>query len=136
LVRDQLSAAFPGMTWTQTLQPNGAAYGSDFAAIDADRPQNDAVTRTLGNWNTNMSIPDAQWGKALTVVEAVAQHYGFNPPKVLVNRPGAHGVQFDDQYQAVLNFGVGNSAGLTFITGCHLTAAAKRRGHLAPVPTY
>ena len=127
-IRDRLSAAFPGMSWSQTLAPSSAACESEFSAVDANQPQNDAVTATLGNWNSNIGIPDADWVTASAAVETVTRRYGFGAPKVLANRPGAHGAQFDDQYQAVLTFDVGRVAGLSFVTGCHLTADAKKRG--------
>jgi hypothetical protein len=96
----------------------------------------DAVTTTLGNWNSSTTIPDAQWQPALNVVTAIAQRYGFRAPQVLVSHPGAHEASLFDQYQAQLTVGLGHNIGFTFQTGCHLTAAAKLRGHPAPTPTY
>jgi hypothetical protein len=133
-LRSALAATFTGMTWTQSLEPTGAACGSEFAAIDADQPQDDAVSTTLGNWDSTTSIPDARWPTALAVVTGVARQYDFTEPQVMVNRPAAHFAQFEDSQQAVLTFGLGNALGLTLVTGCHLTAAAKQRGHPAPAP--
>jgi hypothetical protein len=136
-VRQRLSGLLPTLTWSQSLGVMGAACGPEFAAVDASRPQDDAITRSLGNWDLNGTILDAQWTNALAAIADVVQGYGFDPrPEVIVSKPGNHNANFYDSYRAKLTVDVGNTAGLSLSTGCHLTAEAKKRGHPAPIPTY
>ncbi|MGB6164164.1 MAG: LppA family lipoprotein [Pseudonocardiaceae bacterium] len=133
-VRQQLTAAFPFLQWQQTQAPGGAACGSEFAALDTGSRQ-DAVIRGLGNWMAPGNLPDAQWDRAVSIVDTVVRSYGFNSgPIRVVNRPSDHEVDFYDSYQAELVFGTAVNTTMTFITGCHLTAEAKKRGY--PAQTY
>lgn len=81
-------------------------------------------------------MPDAQWEQAVAIVRQLAQGYGFDTGQVTVNRPNDHEIVFRDQYRAELNFGSAVNTTLLLRTGCHLTAEAKKRGNLAPTPTY
>lgn len=134
-VRRQLTAAIPSLQWQQTNPAGGAACGPDYAALDYGARE-DAVIRGLGNWAADGNIPDAQWDHAVSVVRTVVQGYGFDTGLVVVNRPSDHEVDFHDPDQAELGFGTAVNTTLLLITGCHLTAEAKSRGHPAPLPTY
>ena len=78
------------------------------------------------------NLPDAQWDRAVSIVDTVVRSYGFNSgPIRVINRPSDHEVDFYDSYQAELVFGTAVNTTMTFTTGCHLTAEAKKRGYPA-----
>lgn len=76
--------------------------------------------------------------RALTIIGQVAQKYGFTPsPQRLYDKPNDHDAAFhsvgDD---GRITLGTAKHTVLGFDVGCHLTAVAKARGHLAPPRTY
>ncbi|UKD56634.1 LppA family lipoprotein [Amycolatopsis sp. FU40] len=66
----------------------------------------------------------------------LAAEYGFDTSQVTVDRPGDHEVVLRDKYEAELNVGTAANTTLLLRSGCHLTAAAKKRGAPAPRLTY
>jgi hypothetical protein len=65
------------------------------------------------------------------------QSYGFDPGFRIADRPGVgHDIVFYDQYDAHLDLGTGNNTAMLFITGCHLTPEATRRGTPSPRLVY
>ncbi|GAB3397286.1 hypothetical protein GCM10027360_93240 [Amycolatopsis echigonensis] len=137
-LRQQLSAEFPSIgSWSQSQDATTAACGPEFDAVNADLPQNDAVTKSVGNWGTTGTISDKDWSRALKTVSGIVSRYGFDPnAQVMNDKPGAHDANFYDRYRAEFSISAGNSAGFMLLTGCHLTAVAKQRGTPAPRPTY
>jgi len=132
--RQQLTAAFPFLRWQQTQAPGGATCGPEFTALDTGSRQ-DAVIRELANWMAPGNLPDAQWDRAVSIMDTVVRSYGFNSgPIVVINRPSDHEVDFYDSYKAELVFGTAVNTTMTFTTGCHLTAEATKRGY--PAQTY
>jgi hypothetical protein len=127
-VRRRLSEVVPSVTgWRPIDRPSTALCGADVPGLGAD-----GQTRSLGNWLADAPVPDADWTDAVAAVHEVVHSYGFTSgPVGSVDRPGDHEVAFYDDYQAQLTVGTGKHTGLLLITGCHLTAEAKRRGHPA-----
>jgi hypothetical protein len=134
-VRSELTASFPALKWIQSDNVLRSGCGADFSAIDVGA-RSDAEERGLPNWKADGNLPDAQWEQAVTIVRHVAQSYAFDTGQLTVNRPNDHEVVFRDQYRAELNFGSAVNTTLLLRTGCHLTAEAKKRGQLAPTPSY
>ncbi|PFG47913.1 putative LppA-like lipoprotein [Amycolatopsis sulphurea] len=135
--RQRLVAEFPTLQWRQSLEQTSASCGNDFAAVNAGLRTHDAIVRGMGNWVGTGGFRDDQWERALATVGEVAHQYGFDAhPKVIANQPGNHESIFRDEYNAELTFGVGKNVGLTFESGCHLTAEAKKRGTPAQGPSY
>lgn len=128
-VRNQLSAEFPSIgSWSRSQDATTAACGAEFDAVNADLPQNDAVTKSVGNWGNTGTISDKDWSRALKTVAGVVSRYGFDPnAQVMKDKPGAHDANFYDRYHAEFSVTAGNRAGFMLLTGCHLTAAAKQR---------
>lgn len=134
-IRQRLSTAFPQLHWEQIDVPGGAGCGFDFSEVNHGA-EFDAVSRTVGSWAAKGSLPDPDWPRAVAIVDGVTRGYGFTSgPISPVDRPGEHQANFFDPYKAELVFGTAINTTLTFFTGCHLTAQAKQRGHLAPTTT-
>ncbi|MFC0435508.1 LppA family lipoprotein [Kutzneria buriramensis] len=78
------------------------------------------------------AITDAQWERALVIIGQVAQKQGFGTtPQRLNDSPGDH----DEAFHSVgddgrITLGTAKHTVLGLDVGCHLTAAAKARGHL------
>ncbi|GAA3546190.1 hypothetical protein GCM10022222_32310 [Amycolatopsis ultiminotia] len=135
-IREQLTNAVPSLHWEQTNPPGRAACSTEFGAIDT-AGRADAQERGLGNWAAHGNLPDARWDEAVSIVGGVARSYGFNSgPTVVKNNPSDHYVTFHDSYGGELVFGTAVNTTLLVRTGCHLTAEAKKRGSLAPLPSY
>ncbi|WP_158691351.1 LppA family lipoprotein [Amycolatopsis benzoatilytica] len=134
-VREQLAAKFPALHWKQTDQPGRAGCSQEFAAIDVSG-RADAETHSFPIWTAPGNLPDAEWQQAAADVREIARNYGFDAGQVTVQRPNDNEIVFRDQYRAELNFGSAINTTLLVRTGCHLTAEAKKRGSLAPIPSY
>jgi hypothetical protein len=149
-VHQQLSTTFPTLgPWQQTLHQGSSACGPDFGAVDSydsTDPQDQAVEAGMGDWDANGNIPEAAWDQVVAKIGSVIQRYGFDPrPEVVTDRPAQHDANFYDSYGAELGISFGNKEldprigggiGFSFVTGCHLTAEAKKRGHPAARQTY
>lgn len=136
-VRAAIATAAPGLKpWQIANQAGGSACGNDFAAVNVDLRTDDAVVKGLPNWAAEGNIPDDKWPHTVDAVRSIAAEYGFDTSQVTVDRPGDHEVVFHDKYQAELNVGTAANTTVLLRTGCHLTAAAKKRGAPAPRPTY
>lgn len=134
-VRQVLSRPPLGSDWKQTGEPGRAGCGSEFGAINVDG-RSDAEHRGLGTWTAEGAVPENEWSQAVSRVRQVVQGYGFNAGHDIVASKGDHEIVFRDQYAAELNFGTAVNTTLLLMTGCHLTAAAKQRGSLAPLPSH
>ncbi|MFF0149459.1 putative LppA-like lipoprotein [Amycolatopsis sulphurea] len=134
-VREQLAAKFPALRWKQTDQPGRAGCSQEFAAIDVSG-RADAETRSFPIWTAPGNLPDSEWQQAAADVREIAQSYGFDTGKVTVKRHNDNEIVFRDQYRAALNFGSAVNTTLLVRTGCHLSAEARNRGSLAPLPSY
>ena len=134
-VRQTISAAVPALVWKTHDQLTRAGCGSDFGAIDV-AGRSDAEHRSLANWVAEGNIPDSNWEHIVSLVRQVAQSYGFDGGYNVTARKGEHEIVFHDQYDAELQLGTADNTTLGLRTGCHLTAAAKQRGALAPLPSY
>lgn len=131
-LRQQLSVVFPQLVWYQDEGIGTSGCGSNYPNLGVD-----GESRTLANWATNATVPDNQWNHALQIVDQVIRPYGFNSgPITPGSDPSIHWVTFYDQYQGELIFTMGHGTGFGVLTGCHLTAAAKKRGHPVPATTY
>lgn len=142
-LKQQLSKAFPTIKWQKFDNQGDSGCSDEFAAVDADLPEADTDSRGLEDWGVKGGVTDANWPSAESVFLDVVKKYGFNgQPQVMNDRPGAHDLRIYDQYKAQLTFTLGQDEsgvfrmGFMVITGCHLTAAAKRRGHPATPPSY
>jgi hypothetical protein len=135
-IRRQLGAAFPSLGWEQTVAPRRSGCDAEFGAVDYGSVL-DAVSTSLGNWVAHGNLPDADWPRAVSMVDGIVRTYDFTSgPISPVNRSGEHEADFYDAYKAELVFGTAVNTTMTFSTGCHLTAQAKQRGRPAARPTY
>jgi hypothetical protein len=135
-LREQLSRTFPALQWHPTTEAGGGSCGRDFSGINRGT-RSDAVTASLSSWVAPGSLPDDGWGRAVSIMDTIVRGYGFTSGAVApVNRSGEHEADFYDPYDATLIVGTAVNTTMSFWTGCHLTAQAKQRGHLAPAPTY
>jgi Lipoprotein confined to pathogenic Mycobacterium len=132
-VRQELSVVVPMLVdWRSNDDPATSMCGGDYSDLGAD-----GQTRSLPNWLTVAPIPDADWARAVRAVDVVVRGYGFDSgPITAADKPGNHYVAFYDKYSAALTISSGHSTDILLVTGCHLTAAAKDRGHPTPTPTY
>lgn len=85
----------------------------------------DAESRVLESWRAPGNLPDAEWSRAVEIVQEVTEEYGFGEPEIIVNRSGDHEIIGNDQYGGVYQFRTSADTVLTVTTGCHLLAAAK-----------
>lgn len=133
-IKQALTAAIPELTaWRQYDNLGGAGCGDDYPGIDFD-----GETRTLAGDTVSGNLPDDKYEQALVVIGRVAQQYGFNPaPQRLHDAPGSHDAMFHNVTDdGGISFGTAVNTAMRLYIGCHLTAAAKKRGHLAPPPSY
>jgi hypothetical protein len=131
-VREQLSAVSPSVKgWTSAK--DGTAGGcNDFPDVGFD-----GEFVSTGNWYTQAPMPEGDWARAVQAVDKLVRAYGFDSgPVTAVDRPGNHYVAFYDEYRAELVISGGHTLGVLLMSGCHLTTAAKERGHPEPTSTY
>jgi hypothetical protein len=135
-IRTQLTATFPQFAWQIGNQPGGASCGNDFVAVNDSGTTAEAVIKDLISWWANGGLSDAQWEQALTVIRPIAHSYGFSTEVRTLDRPRDHQIDFFDPYGAHFQLGAAVNTTLLFVTGCHLTPEAKRRGTPAPASHY
>ncbi|MQA61374.1 MAG: hypothetical protein GEU86_07720 [Actinophytocola sp.] len=109
---------------------SGSACPGDLSHVDGAEVRRYRSGRSPGN------ISDADWPRALRVVQDVAGEEGFTETKVVVERPGDHEVAIYDRYGAEIIFGTARNTILSMSTGCHLTREGHERGRPAEKPTY
>ncbi|MEW2499192.1 LppA family lipoprotein [Amycolatopsis sp. NPDC047767] len=132
-LRQSLSREIASLkTWTNGSEGSRASCAADYPGIDAD-----GVTASLASHIVAGNLPDSDYEKALTVIGTVAQKYGFTPqPQRLHDSPGSHDAIFHNTHDdGEISFGTAQNTSLRINLGCHLTAAAKKRGTPAPAPT-
>jgi hypothetical protein len=131
-VRQQLTEVSPTVKNWVSLKDGTGGGCTDFPNIGFD---GDFVS--TGNWYTEVPIPEADWDRAVQAVDRLVRTYGFDSgPVAAVDRPADHYVAFYDGYHAELVITGGHSLDVLLMSGCHLTAAAKRRGHPDAASTY
>ncbi|MEU1983826.1 LppA family lipoprotein [Nocardia sp. NPDC019395] len=117
-MQDELSALIPGMNWYNNGDPGRRNCSQRrFDGIGARAAY-------LGNFVSDMPIPDEAWPEALRRVQAIAAQHGADQVSGYSDRPGDHSVEI---------YGTGNSISIYFgtqlntvigpKTGCHLPAA-------------
>jgi hypothetical protein len=127
-----LTAAVPSLTpWDQSQGEMTAACGSDYPGIGEN-----GETIDLPIYVAHVGVTDAQWELALTTIGAIAAKYGFDAkPQRLHDSPGQHDAIFHNVHDdGSITLDAAASIVLGVSLGCHLTAAAKQRGHLSPTP--
>ena len=127
-LRTGLTAAIPTLTsWQPTDEASGAGCGSDYPGIGYN-----GATLNLPVYAAPVGVTDAQWELALTTIGRIAGRYGFNPtPQRLHDAPGNHDAMFHNvPDDGAIMVGTDNNIVLYVSVGCHLTAAAKKLGHL------
>lgn len=133
-LRQALTEAIPTLSpWVQDGDTMNAGCGADYPGIGWD-----GVTRDLPGYVVAGNLPDDKYEQALQIVGSVAEKYGFNPsPQRLHDAPGSHDAMFHNVHDdGGIFFGTAKNTTFSLSIGCHLTAAAKKRGHLSPPPTY
>ncbi len=109
---------------------NTARCTGEFPATEYD----DATQATLPLWYTPAPALDPQhWRAARDLVIDVGRRYGFTPGPTRSDVPGNYVLTLTAAADgAFAEFGVGQNAVLSVLTGCHLTPEAHRRGTPAP----
>lgn len=69
-------------------------------------------------------IPDADWPRAVALLEQLAGEEGFGATEVVVDRPGQHEVVLTGRWGSQLRLGSVANASLALRTGCHLPRQA------------
>lgn len=102
---------------------SGAGCGFDFPDIGGD-----GATRQINGGYSNAPITDDKWDQAVDKVGEIAKRYGFTRHERMIDRPGNHDVTYFHPDGTKVLFGTELNTVLTLISGCYLTAEAKRRG--------
>jgi hypothetical protein len=92
----------------------------------------DGEVRRYSSGMSPGNLADTQWPSAVALVTEIAAQHGFGAPSVIVDRPSDHEVSLKSDSGAQLLFGTAANTTLSVSTGCHLTAAARKRGAPAP----
>jgi hypothetical protein len=100
-----------------------AGCGFDFPDIGGD-----GETRQIDGGYSEAPIPDENWDEAVTTVAAIAEKYGFTKYERMNDRTGYHDLDYLHPDGSRLLLGTQKNTTLAISSGCHLTAAAKRRG--------
>ncbi len=127
-LRQALSSAIPTLTpWSQFQGAVNAACGSDYPGIG-----DSGEILHLPIYTAPAGVTDAQWDQALNTVGQVAAKYGFDPkPQRLHDAPGDHDAIFHNvNDDGAITLDTAGQTVLGVSIGCHLTAAAKKLGHL------
>jgi hypothetical protein len=133
-ITQALTSEMPAVTpWNRQGDALNAACANEYPGLN-----DDGQNRSLPDFVAEQGLTDDQWERALTIIGQVAQKYGFTPsPQRLYDKPNDHDAAFhsvgDD---GRITLGTAKHTVLGFDVGCHLTAVAKARGHLAPPRTY
>jgi hypothetical protein len=131
-VRQQLTDVAPTVKDWISLKDGTAGACNDFPDVGFD-----GEFMSTGNWYTDAPIPEVDWAQAMVAVDKLVRAYGFDSGSVAaVDRPADHYVAFYDDYHAELIISGGHSLDVVLMSGCHLTAAAKKLGHPEPTSAY
>jgi Lipoprotein confined to pathogenic Mycobacterium len=125
-IRTALSAGLPELaSWTMAGEQSRAACGSDYPTMS-----NDGETGGLPDYVVYGNLPDDKYERALPIIGAAAQKYGFTPaPQRLHDAAGSHDAVFHNVADSsFIDFGTAKNTVLGVSIGCHLTAEAKKRG--------
>jgi hypothetical protein len=129
-LRAALTTAIPTLaSWSQAEGELNSACGSDYPGIGFN-----GQTRDLPTYVVAVAVTDAQWEQALNTVGQVAAKYGFDPrPQRLHDAPGNHDAIFHNVHDdGSITLDTEKQMVLGVSIACHLTAAAKKLGHLPP----
>lgn len=132
-IRHGLGAQIPELaTWTATGETSNAACGNNYPGIGPD-----GQVRDLPDYVVPGKLPDDKYEQALSIIGATVQNYGFSPtPQRLHDAPGSHDTAFHNAHDdSTIRFGTDKNTLLGISVGCHLTVAAKNRGHLSSPST-
>lgn len=117
-VFDALSTELGPFTWEPRHEGTASLCGQGFPSDTSGR------RTSLPLWAFEGSIPDAQWPRAVQIVADITAEYGFDPPKILADRPGQHAIAGAGEYGANYRFSGQINTSWQIATGCHLPAAA------------
>jgi hypothetical protein len=80
------------------------------------------------------NLADDKYEQALKIIGSVAVKYGFTAQaQRLHDSPGSHDAMFHNVHDdGGISFGTAINTSIGMSIACHLTAAAKKRGHPAP----
>lgn len=112
-VREALAAELGLTAWTDMDD-------RDRAGCDGDLADSSGRTVFVSGLLLKGGVPDADWPRAVEVVQQAAGTYGFTELDIVVDNPGQHELVMLGEHGALLRFGTIRDATLSLQTGCHL----------------
>ena len=84
-----------------------------------DFPGNDGMKRGSDSWIIDGGVSDQEWDLVEQAVTTVTGEHGFQPPEVILDRPGDHVLMFSRDDGATVDLGTELNLVLGARTGCH-----------------